>query len=146
MTTEVSQYTAKPAATTEATEHVAGGEAQRFATGANIPGDWWTLFRSAPLNELIEQSLANNHDLKAAQAALSVARENVLAQRGSYYPNVSGSFSADHFTPGRHHRVATAHDGGPQANEAEGIVAHDGAVARAPEQVGNFQGARLRPD
>ncbi|WP_081804504.1 efflux transporter outer membrane subunit [Dyella jiangningensis] len=91
---EVSQYTAKPVATTEATEHVAGGDAQRFATGGDIPGDWWTLFHSAPLNELIEQSLANNHDLKAAQAALSVARENVLAQRGSYYPNVSGSFSA----------------------------------------------------
>jgi len=91
---EVSQYTAKPVAATEATEHVAGGEAQRFATGGDIPGDWWTLFHSAPLNELIEQSLANNHDLKAAQAALSVARENVLAQRGSYYPNVSGTFSA----------------------------------------------------
>jgi NodT family efflux transporter outer membrane factor (OMF) lipoprotein len=52
------------------------------------------LFHSKPLNELIEQSLTNNPDLKAAQAALSVARENVLAQRGVYYPSVAGSFSA----------------------------------------------------
>jgi NodT family efflux transporter outer membrane factor (OMF) lipoprotein len=52
------------------------------------------LFHSRPLNELIEQSLTNNPDLKAAQAALSVARENVLAQRGVYYPSVAGSFSA----------------------------------------------------
>jgi NodT family efflux transporter outer membrane factor (OMF) lipoprotein len=52
------------------------------------------LFHSAPLNELIEGSLAGNHDLKAAQAALSVARENMLAQRGAYYPSVSGNFSA----------------------------------------------------
>jgi len=33
-------------------------------------------------------------DLKAAQAALLVARENVLAQRGAYYPSLTGSFSA----------------------------------------------------
>ena len=52
------------------------------------------MFHSQPLNGLIEQSLTNNHDLKAAQAALSVARENVLAQRGVYYPNVSASFAA----------------------------------------------------
>jgi NodT family efflux transporter outer membrane factor (OMF) lipoprotein len=43
---------------------------------------------------LIERSLKNNPDLKSAQAALLVARENVLAQRGAYYPQVSGSFSA----------------------------------------------------
>jgi NodT family efflux transporter outer membrane factor (OMF) lipoprotein len=41
-----------------------------------------------------EQSLANNHDLKAAQAALTVARENVLAQRGAYYPSVTAGVSA----------------------------------------------------
>ncbi len=91
---EVGEYTAHPVTTTVATENVAGGEAQRFATGSDIPGDWWTLFHSKALNELIEQSLANNHDLKAAQAALSVARENVLAQRGTYYPSVAANFSA----------------------------------------------------
>ena len=36
------------------------------------------------LNELIEQALAHNADLKAAQAALLVAHENALAQRGAY--------------------------------------------------------------
>jgi NodT family efflux transporter outer membrane factor (OMF) lipoprotein len=91
---DVSGYTAQPVTTTVTSENVAGGEAQRFTTGAEIPGDWWTLFHSKPLNDLIEQSLANNHDLKAAQAALSVARENVLAQRGTYYPSVAASFSA----------------------------------------------------
>jgi NodT family efflux transporter outer membrane factor (OMF) lipoprotein len=91
---EVGEYTRHPVTTTVATENVAGGEAQRFASGSDIPGDWWTLFHSKALNELIEQSLANNHDLKAAQAALSVARENVLAQRGTYYPSVAANFSA----------------------------------------------------
>ena len=90
----VGDYTAHPLATTATSTNVAGGEAQRFAKGSDIAGDWWTLFHSKPLNELIELSLTNNPDLKAAQAALSVAKENVLAQRGAYFPNVVGSFSA----------------------------------------------------
>jgi NodT family efflux transporter outer membrane factor (OMF) lipoprotein len=91
---DVAEYSAHPSSDTVAAANVAGGEAQRFAKGQDISADWWTLFHSAPLNELIDHSLANNHDLKAAQAALSVARENVLAQRGVYYPSVAASFSA----------------------------------------------------
>lgn len=90
----VNGYTTAPLATTVSTTNVFGGAAQRFANGVNIPEDWWALFHSQPLNKLIEASLTNNPDLKAAQAALSVARENVLAQRGSFYPSVAGSFSA----------------------------------------------------
>ncbi len=92
---DVSNYTTTPLATTVSATNVIGGDAQRFATGDNIPGDWWALFHSKPLNDLIEQSLKNNPDLKAAQAALSVVRENVLAQRGAYYPSVTGSVSAN---------------------------------------------------
>jgi NodT family efflux transporter outer membrane factor (OMF) lipoprotein len=87
-------YTDHPLAATVTITNVAGGEAQRFAKGKDIAGDWWTLFQSKPLSELIELALTNNPDLKAAQAALSAARENVLAQRGVYYPNVAASFSA----------------------------------------------------
>jgi NodT family efflux transporter outer membrane factor (OMF) lipoprotein len=90
----VAGYTASPLSTTVTVTNVVGGEAQYFTNGVNIPEDWWTLFHSKQLNELIDQSLSNNPDLKAAQAALTVARENVLAQRGSYFPSVSGSFSA----------------------------------------------------
>ena len=93
-TPEVSDYTANPLATTVSGTNVAGGEAQRFAHGGDIAGDWWTLFHSQPLNKLIELALANNPDLKAAQAALTVARENVLAQRGVFFPTVAANFSA----------------------------------------------------
>ena len=91
---DVSDYTASPLSTTVATTNIAGGEAQSFAEGSDITGDWWALFHSKQLNELIERSLTNNPDLKAAQAALSVARENVLAQRGAYFPSITGGFSA----------------------------------------------------
>ena len=91
---EVSDYTAHPLPATAASPNTAGGEIQRFTKGSDISADWWTLFHSRPLNDLIEQSLANNSDLKAARAALSVARENTLAQRGAYYPALNAGFTA----------------------------------------------------
>src|SRR5580658_633789 len=89
-------YTTAPLATTSSTPSVVGGEAQRFAESQDIPGEWWTLFHSKPLNDLIERSLKANSDIKAAQAALLVARENTQAQRGFYYPSVSAGFSGTH--------------------------------------------------
>lgn len=71
-----------------------GMETPHFDTGADISGQWWELFRSRPLNGLIELSLSNNPDLKSAQAALAVARENLLAGKGAFYPSVSAVFSA----------------------------------------------------
>ena len=90
----VKSYTSGPLEPTASTPKVAGGEAQRFVEGLEIPAKWWALFHSQPLNDLIERSLTNNPDLQAAQAALKVARENVRAQRGAFYPSVAGSLAA----------------------------------------------------
>lgn len=89
-------YTIAPLSTTSSTANIPGGEAQQFLEAKDIPGEWWTLFHSKPLNDLIERSLKTNPDIKAAQAALLAARENVLAQRGFYYPSVSAGFAAAH--------------------------------------------------
>src|SRR5271155_2990527 len=59
----------------------AGGEAQRFVDGLDIPGQWWTLFQSADLNALIERALKQNPTLESATAALRQANETVAAQR-----------------------------------------------------------------
>jgi NodT family efflux transporter outer membrane factor (OMF) lipoprotein len=69
-------------------------DAQRFESGGDIAADWWHLFRSKPLNALVEQALTANPTLPAAQAALRQALENVAAQRGSYYPSASVSLDA----------------------------------------------------
>jgi NodT family efflux transporter outer membrane factor (OMF) lipoprotein len=90
---DVGSVAAGPLPATTASADVAGGQAQHFAIGADIPADWWTLFHSPQLNALIEQSLAHNPDLKAAQAALQVASENTRAGRGAYYPSVGGNVS-----------------------------------------------------
>ncbi len=71
-----------------------GGNAQRLVAGMDIPADWWTLFRSAPLNELIEQALKENPDANAAQAALRQANELYAAQRATLFPSLQGGFSA----------------------------------------------------
>ena len=91
---DVSGYTTSPLTATTATPGVTGGGVQHFNDGRDIPGEWWTLFHSRPLDKLIERALKANPGLKAAQAALLVARENVLAQRGAYSPNVTAGFSA----------------------------------------------------
>ena len=80
-----------PKQTTSAT--VAGGAAQRLVDGQDIPGDWWSLYHSEPLNKLVETALKANPDLDAAQAALREAQENVLAGDGALYPTVTGNLS-----------------------------------------------------
>jgi NodT family efflux transporter outer membrane factor (OMF) lipoprotein len=91
---DVADFTSPAVSATAAIPGIAGGDAQRFTQGTDISGEWWALFHSAALTGLIERSLKNNPDLKAARAALSVARENVLAQRGAFYPSVAASFAA----------------------------------------------------
>jgi NodT family efflux transporter outer membrane factor (OMF) lipoprotein len=105
---DVGRYTPTPITTTNTTPNVTGGEGQHLVDGKDIPGEWWDLFHSKPLDDLIERSLKANPDLKAAQAALLVARENVLAQRGFYYPSVTGSFTVT--------RARTAEDLSPALN------------------------------
>ncbi len=92
----VTAYSAAPPTAT-ATPGVAGGAAQQFVAGADLPGDWWTLFHSQPLNDLIVQALKANPDLKAAQAALRQAHETALAQRGAFFPSVTAGFTASRF-------------------------------------------------
>jgi len=73
---------------------VAGGEAQRFLAGRDIPAEWWALFHSEPLNALVKQALSGNPSMQSAQAALRVADENVSAQLGIFAPTVQAGFSS----------------------------------------------------
>ena len=70
-----------------------GGLAQRFASGRDIPGDWWRLFRSTALNGLVERAIAGNADLQSAQAAVRIAQANVEAQRGAFFPLIGANYN-----------------------------------------------------
>ena len=91
---DVTRYTPEPLAKSTASAATAGGGAQRFAGDLDLPGQWWTLFHSKDLNSLVEKSLAANQDLKAAQAALTVAKQNVYAQRGALFPTLDANYTA----------------------------------------------------
>jgi NodT family efflux transporter outer membrane factor (OMF) lipoprotein len=83
-----------PPEATVAAPGESAGAAQRFRMGGDIPADWWRVFHSQPLDELIAAALRNNPGLQASQAALRVAYEDVLAQRGAFFPAVSAGMDA----------------------------------------------------
>lgn len=62
---------------------------QRILMGKRIEGQWWSLFASAPLNDLIHQAVVNNYDLTAARATLAQAQEAVRAASGELLPQAT---------------------------------------------------------
>ena len=90
---QVDRYTRQPLTTRTTSADVAGGESQRFVQEMDIPGKWWTLFRSRGLNALIDRSLKANPTLDSAMAALRQASENVHAQEGKYFPLIQANYT-----------------------------------------------------
>jgi NodT family efflux transporter outer membrane factor (OMF) lipoprotein len=71
------------------------GVAQRFVASQDIPAEWWSLFRSNELDQLIRQALADSPTLAAAQATLRQAQENLKAESGALlWPSVDAQASA----------------------------------------------------
>lgn len=68
-----------------------GGEAQQFNIGADIPGQWWSLFHSPALDALICIGMQNSPNIMAAQAALREAKQNYLAGVGQLFPSVDAA-------------------------------------------------------
>lgn len=84
------------------------GKAQNFQPGADLAGEWWSLFGSKPLDNLIRHALSANPDLRAADAALRQAQQLAAAERGSLLPSLSASANQ------QRDRVSGASQGQPQ--------------------------------
>jgi NodT family efflux transporter outer membrane factor (OMF) lipoprotein len=97
----VSGYTPESRLAPTTSADVAGGAAQKFAMGHDIPGDWWTVFHSKELDSLITEALRSNPNLQAAQASLWQAKENLYAQAGTLLPSLdaNGSATRQQFSP-----------------------------------------------
>ncbi len=92
------RYTATALPTTTAETKDAGhtGIAQHTNYGQALPQQWWTLFHSAQLDQLIRSALDHNPSLAAAEASLRQAQENYNAESGSLkYPTVAGQLGAN---------------------------------------------------
>ena len=87
------RYTGAPApAATAGDAHV---PAQRLHPGADIPAQWWTLFRSPEIDRLVRDALATSPTLQQARARLRQAQEELNAETGARtLPSVDANLSA----------------------------------------------------
>ena len=73
----------------------------RLAPGQDIPAQWWTLFRSPPLDALVRRSLDNSPTLARAQAKLRQAQEDLSARSGAtQWPRLDAKPSANRIDVG----------------------------------------------
>ncbi len=91
---QVDRYTRSPPPETTETADTKGGAAQHLMQGRDIPGMWWTLFRSPQITDLVTRALRANPDIAAAQATLREARENTRAQQGALFPSITANGTA----------------------------------------------------
>jgi NodT family efflux transporter outer membrane factor (OMF) lipoprotein len=69
-------------------------DVQNVSPGADLAGEWWQLFHSPQLNDVVRTSIAASPTLVAANATLAQAREEVTVARGAFLPSVSGAAGA----------------------------------------------------
>jgi NodT family efflux transporter outer membrane factor (OMF) lipoprotein len=70
------------------TEGQAATPAQSVDLGAEVTADWWTLFRSPQLDELVRQAIAGSPTLDGARARLAEAGEQVRSAHAALLPQV----------------------------------------------------------
>lgn len=70
-----------------------GAPRQTMVVGAKVAADWWTLFHSSEVDDLVRAAIAGNRSLEAAKARLASAREAVIAASGGLYPQVDANAS-----------------------------------------------------
>ncbi len=88
----VDRYTKEPLAPHTSSAETSFGQSQHFVSGRDIPAEWWQIFRSPQINSLVRKALDANPNLQSTLAALRVAKENVYAQQGKYFPLVQANF------------------------------------------------------
>jgi NodT family efflux transporter outer membrane factor (OMF) lipoprotein len=88
---DADRYTREPLA---AITVAADGQTQNFTLDASLMADWWRLFRSAQLDAVVRQAIANNPTLQAAEASLRQSQDNMRAGYGVFYPHIDAELDA----------------------------------------------------
>ena len=84
-----------PAKTAAAAPGTIAGAAQQFVAGQDIPAQWWDVFHSPALDQLIRSALAHSPSMAAAEATLRQAQESYQATAGSLdWPQVNAGVGA----------------------------------------------------
>jgi NodT family efflux transporter outer membrane factor (OMF) lipoprotein len=70
--------------------HDIDGQGQRFVTG-QAPSRWWRGFASSALDGLVDSALSQSPTLAAADARLGMAKEDLRAEKGGLWPDLSAN-------------------------------------------------------
>jgi NodT family efflux transporter outer membrane factor (OMF) lipoprotein len=68
--------------------------------GADVPAQWWQLFKSAALDQTLREAIAGSPTMASARATLAAAREAVIVARAGYLPRLSATAGAQHNSNG----------------------------------------------
>ncbi len=90
----VGTYTPSPQPSEIVSSADPAGAAQHLIPGADVPGQWWTLFHSPDLDRLVREALVNSPTLAQATGRLHEAQEESNARTGATkYPSVNANVS-----------------------------------------------------
>jgi NodT family efflux transporter outer membrane factor (OMF) lipoprotein len=78
----------KPPTPPTTTQYLAPNEAPSAIAGTKVTGEWWQLFHSPQIDQLVKQALENSPTLDAARARLTQAQEAIAAASSTLYPQV----------------------------------------------------------
>jgi len=82
-------YTSEPVPEATAETAIAAGGSQRFVMGQELQRQWWTMFRSQALDQLIEAALRDSPTIAQGEATLRQAQEILAAERGAQWPAIN---------------------------------------------------------
>lgn len=90
----VDRYTSSRLPPTTVAVAAAGGDAQHFLAGANVPQQWWIQFGNPEIDHRVTQALAHSPTIGGAEAALRQAEETARAAGGGRWPALDASGGA----------------------------------------------------
>jgi NodT family efflux transporter outer membrane factor (OMF) lipoprotein len=84
----VARYTSSGEAKIRPAHRVSTVPTQTVVLGEKMTAEWWTLFRSPSLDELVKQAIEGSLTLESTKARLAQAREAIAAASSALYPQV----------------------------------------------------------
>src|ERR1700728_1045374 len=102
---------------------------------ADVPGQWWRLFQSPVLDQMLQQALADNPTLTSANATLAAAREAIIVARAGLLPQLGAS-------AGVQRAGGSSQGGGSSFGESSGASSLYSVGLNASYSVDAFGGTR----
>lgn len=86
---KLTRYTEKPIPDQlVSTPNVPGGTTQTLEQNADVPDQWWKLYKSPELDRLVDLALQKNPNLAAADASLRSAQATASGLTGTLFPTI----------------------------------------------------------